>query len=277
MQRAVLALLRDAGISVEESARGYRPRVGLPDCDAKLLNPRNALEMLGASSRDVGFAGADWVQELDLGDALVEVLDTGLDPVRVVAAAPAALVREGWPPPAGRGLRIASEYERLARTWMCGLPADTRFIRSFGATEVFPPEDADCIVDNTATGATLAQNDLVVVDELLRSTTRLYASRAAMEQPETRARIEEIGLLLQSVLDARRRVMLELNVAPDALEAVVAILPSMRQATVAPLHGDDGFAVKAAVPRAGLPALIPELKRHGGQDIVVTSLAQIVS
>ena len=42
--------------------------------------------MLQAGSRDVGFAGADWVAELD--GRLDEMLDTGLDPVRLVAAAP---------------------------------------------------------------------------------------------------------------------------------------------------------------------------------------------
>ena len=34
------------------------------------------------------------------------------------------------------------------------LAADASFVRSYGATEVFPPEDADVIVDNTATGST---------------------------------------------------------------------------------------------------------------------------
>ena len=40
---------------------------------------------------------------------------------------------------------------------------------------MFPPEEADVIVDITATGETLAANGLVVVEELLSSSTRLYA------------------------------------------------------------------------------------------------------
>ena len=54
------------------------------------------------------------------------------------------------------------------------------------------------------------------------------------------------------------------------------LLPSLREPTVAPLHGDAGFAVKAAVPRAQLPQVIPEIKARGGTDIVVTRLSQIV-
>lgn len=279
MQGAVFTLLRDAGIRIEDTVRGYRPRVGLPDADVKLLKPRNVLEMLQTGSRDMGFAGADWVREMAISDQVVEVLDTQLDPVKLVAAAPAALVESGWPPADGRDtpLRVASEYELLTRCWMDGLDADTRFIRSFGATEVFPPEDADCVVDNTATGETLRSNGLVIVDELLHSTTRLFASVSAMENPVRRGRVEEVALLLKSVLDARQRVMLELNVPEERLDHVVEVLPSMRRATVSRLHGEDGYAVKAAVPRAQLPDLIPLLKRRGGQDIVVSKLAQIVS
>ena len=49
-------------------------------------------------------------------------------------------------------------------------------------------------------------------------------------------------VLVRSVLDARKRVMLEVNVPADRLEAVVAILPCMREPTIAPLHHDAGFA-----------------------------------
>jgi len=78
------------------------------------------------------------------------------------------------------------------------------------------------------------------------------------------------------VLEARSRVMLELNVSADRLERVVAALPCMREPTVAPLHGEGGYAVKAAVCRADLPSIIPTLRTAGGTDIVVTQPEQIV-
>jgi ATP phosphoribosyltransferase-like protein len=110
----------------------------------------------------------------------------------------------------------------------------------------------------------------------MRSSTRLYANPQTLERPAKRDRIERLVLLLRSVLDARQRVMLEVNVPADQLEAVIAALPSMREPTMSPLHGDQGFAVKAAVPRKDLPHVIPEIKARGGTDIVVTALAQIV-
>ena len=144
-------LLQDAGVAFQKDDRGYRPRVALPDTETKLLKPQNVVEMLHAGTRDVGFAGADWVAELQAD--LVEVVDTGMDPVRVVAAAPRELLVEGRLP--RRPLVVASEYEALTRAWVQAQGIDATFVRSYGATEVFPPEDADLIVDNTATGSTM--------------------------------------------------------------------------------------------------------------------------
>jgi ATP phosphoribosyltransferase len=272
MQEGVFALLADAGVRVGAGARGYRPAISLPDCEVKLLKPQNIVEMLDAGSRDVGFAGADWVAEL--GANVVEVLDTRLDPVRLVAAAPASLLGDGRLP--RRPLVVASEYEQLTRRWIGSQGLDASFLRSYGATEVFPPEDADLIVDNTATGATLEANNLIVIDELMCSTTRLYANPRTLEDLGRRRIVDHLVLLLQSVLEARRRVMLEVNVTPDRLEGLCAILPCMREPTVSPLHGAAGYAVKAAVPRAELAQVIPRIKAAGGTDIVVTALSNIV-
>lgn len=54
-----------------------------------------------------------------------------------------------------------------------------------------------------------------IVRSLKRSTTRLYANPKALDIPEKRERIEQIVLLLQSILEARGRVMLELNVPAE--------------------------------------------------------------
>lgn len=273
MQQGVVALLEEAGISVRLSDRGYRPNVNLPNTTTKILKPQNIIEMLHLGSRDVGFAGADWVSELEA--KLVLLCDTALDPVQIVAAAPKALLVDGALPT--RRIVVASEYERLTRSWIADSGLDATFVRSYGATEVFPPEDADCIVDNTATGSTLRENGLTIVGELLRSSTRLYANPRSLDVPEKRATIEGLVLVVNSVLEARKRVMLELNVSAEALAHVIEALPCMREPTISPLSGGAAFAVKAAVPRDALPTLIPKLKARGGTDIVVSKLTQIVA
>jgi ATP phosphoribosyltransferase len=272
IEPGVTTLLAAAGMELRAGPRGYRPVLSAPGYEVKMLKPQNIVEMLAAGSRDVGFAGADWVAEKSAD--LVELLDTGLDPVRMVAAAPESLVVNGALP--SRHLVVASEYERLTRGWIAKQGLDASFVHSYGATEVFPPEDADVIVDISATGETLAANGLVVVDELLRSSTRLYASPEALDSPGKKTAIDGLVLSLRSVIEARDRAMVELNVSREDLDSVIAILPSMREPTIASLHGGDGLAVKAAVPRSDLPALIPLLKERGATDIAVSRLEQIV-
>lgn len=272
MSDGVERLLADAGIQISATARDYRPNIAFAGFETKILKPRAIIEMLESGSRDLGFAGADWVAEAEAD--VIQLLDTGLDPVRLVAAAPASILQdENW---SSRPLVIASEYEQITRQWIEQQNLDATFLHSYGATEVLPPEDADCIVDNTATGSTLAANDLDIIDEIMTSSTRVYASPRALNDPAKRTKIEEFVMLMQSVLEARRRVMIELNVSGDALETVIEMLPCMREPTVAPLHGSAGYAVKAAVPREQLPTLIPAVKARGGTDIVVTTLNQIV-
>lgn len=272
MQDNVLRLLNDAGIRLTLGRRGYRPTLSLSGFDTKVLKPQNIVEMLHVGTRDIGFAGADWVAEIRAD--LVELLDTELDPVKIVMATPPGFLEDGLLPK--RPFTVATEYHRLVADWIAAQGLDARVVRTYGATEVFPPEDADCIVDNTATGETLRANGLEIGETLMESSTRLFAHARALDDPRKRDRIEHLVLLCRSVIDARSRVMIEVNVAKDALDEVCAVLPCMREPTISPLHHGAGFAVKAAVPRAELPRLIPRIKACGGSDIVVFTLAQIV-
>lgn len=279
LQDSVLELLKHAGIGVSLGGRAYRPSVSLENSEAKLLKPQNVVEMLGVGARDVGFAGADWAVEKQA--CLVELLDTGLNPVRIVAAAPRELLDARGNLPArglgGRRLVVASEYTEVAQRWIDRTGLDATILRTYGATEVFPPEDADLIVDNTSTGSTLQANGLVIIDEVMRSSTRLFASQAAAADPGKRGRLDELVMLLVSVLDARSRVMLELNVAPAELDGVLDVLPCMRQPTISPLRDSAGFAVRAAVPKADIASLVPRLKELGGADICISNVSQLVS
>ncbi len=272
LQEGVTALLRDAGIDLLAGERNYRPVFSIPGYEVKLLKPQNIVEMLHAGSRDLGFAGKDWVAEHQVD--LVQLLDTGLNPVRLVAAAPVEILENGKLPK--RPLVVASEYERLTRDWMDKRGMGDTFVHSHGATEVFPPEDASLIVDNTATGSTLQANDLAIVDELMTSSSCLYVNPRVMDDPGKRGRIESLVLLLQSVLDARDKLMLEVNVSEEKLAHLLELLPGLRAPTVSPLQEARAFAVRVAVPRHELPALIPLVKERGGTDLVVTRPSQIV-
>ena len=133
------------------------------------------------------------------------------------------------------------------------------------------------IVDNTATGRTLIENGLRIVAEIMSSSTCMFASKKAMQNPEKKKKILELKSLFESVIDARDRVMLEMNVPKESFDAVVNGLPSMRSPTVSPLHGDKGFAVKIAVKKSEVPNLLPRLRSLGATDILEYELKMVMA
>lgn len=267
----VVQLLNEAGFAVETDAEAYRPKVGLPGFEAKVMKPQNTPRLIELGAHDIGFTGLDWVVES--GAQLDEVMDLGFDPVRIAAAVPASFSETKAK---GRKIIVASEYETITHRFLDERGFNYLFLRTYGATEVFPPDDADMIVDNVGTGRTLQAHGLRILAVLMESTTRLVASPAAMKDPWKRERIVEMEMLLRGVLDARCRVMLEMNVPADRLEAVVGLLPCMRSPTVSALFGDSGYAVKAAVRREEANRLIPILKKNGASDILEYTFEKVV-
>ncbi len=267
----VVRLLNDAGFAVEAEAEAYRPSVGLPGFEAKVLKPQNIPRLVELGTHDLGFTGRDWVVES--GARLTELMDLGFNPVRLAAAVPMDFSEEDA---RRRRIIVASEYETIAGLFLAERGFEAVLLRTYGATEVFPPEDADMIVDNVATGRTLRAHGLRIFAELMESTTRLVADPAALRDPWKRERIEETMLLLRSVLDARNRIMLEMNVPADRLDGIIALLPCLRSPTVAPLFAGQGYAVKAAIPRSEAARLIPRLKKAGAGDILEYEFGKVI-
>jgi ATP phosphoribosyltransferase len=267
----VTRLFAEAGFPLCLAERTYRPLIAADWLDAKIMKPQNVGELLELGSHDAGFTGADWIRES--GADVAEILDLGFDKVRIVAAVPEGLDDGALKT---KKLVVATEYVGLAETWLSRTGYTYRLLRTYGATEVFPPDDADMIIDNTSSGQTLKDNGLRIIAVILESSTRFVASRQAMADPEKRGRIEELSMLFKAVLDGRDKVMLEMNVAKARFNELVAGLPAMRSPTVAPLYGDEGYAVKIAVKKDEVPGLIPRLKKLGAGDIVEYDLRKVV-
>ncbi len=267
----VSQLLSEAGIDVKLSTRSYRPYVSDKNIQVKIMKPQNIPSLIELGSHDAGFTGFDWV--LETGSKVQEILDLEFDPVQVVAAVPKDSTPEGLKE---RRIIVASEYPEISRDFLEKEEYNFVLIRTYGATEVFPPEDADMIIDNTSTGQTLRENQLKIVGSLLSSSTRFIANPKALQDPWKKEKIDELTLLFKSILDARKRVMLEMNVPKDQLEAVVKILPCMRSPTVSTLYQEEGFAVKAAILRSEASTIIPLLKKIGATDILEYEFRKVV-
>ena len=269
-------LFSEAGFPIFLADRTYRPLIGTSRSFnnwmlAKIMKPQNVGELLELGRHDAGFTGADWIKES--GSDVEEIMDLGFDKVQVVAAVPAG-TDEGEMK--NRKIVVATEYVNLAENWLRSGGWQYRLLRTYGATEVFPPDDADIIIDNTSSGQTLKENGLKIIATIMESSTRFVASKEAMANTEKRSRIMELAMLFKAVLDGRDRVMLEMNVSEDNFNELVTGLPAMRSPTVSPLCGSDGFAVKIAVKKDEVPEIIPRLKKAGATDIVEYDLRKVV-
>ena len=267
----VIALLSGAGIKVDLPERAYRPTVNQDDLEAKVMKPQNIGKLLELGSHDIGFTGRDWIQETNAD--VEEIMDLGFDKVRIVAAVPNAIDDKAL---AAKKVIVATEYEQIARRWLESRKQDFLIVRTYGATEVFPPDDADMIIDNTATGRTLVENGLRIVDTILTSSTCMFASKKALKDPAKKQKIMELKMLFEAVIDARDRVMLEMNCTKENFDKLVKGLPAMRSPTVAPLYGDNGYALKIAVKKGEVPKLLPRLRELGATDILEYELRKVL-
>ena len=267
----IAGLLNDSSLGFETNDRHYIPHIGDPDIEAKIMKPQNIAQLIELGSHDIGFTGYDWIIESDA--AIVELLDLKFDPVKIVSAVPEETDEDEL---GRRKVIVATEYERIATLYLKEKGFDYFLIRTFGATEAYPPRDADMIIDNMATGQTLGDHKLKVIDEIMASSTRFIANPKAMQDGRKREKIEELVMLFQAVLNARDRVMLEMNVPAEKLEEIVRILPCMRAPTVAPLFEGQGYAVKSAVKREETVKLIPQLKKLGASDILEYEFKKVI-
>lgn len=274
---SVYELLSDVGISIYLPDRTYFPITNQADLAFQVVKPQIVSNLLAGNKADIGFSGKDWVYENGVQDSVEEIMDLGFDGVRIVAAVPDTVDYEKL---IKSPVTIATEYQTLSRKWVEDKKIQGTIFRTWGTSEGFvqdtPDSIAQILIDNTSTGSSLHANHLKIVDTLMESSTRMYASKEALKDPEKKQKIMELKMLFQTVLNARNRVMLEMNVSKDKFDALVKGLPSMKSPTVSTLFGGDGYAIKIAVKKSEVPTLLPKLQSLGACDIVEYELRKVM-
>ena len=274
---SVYELLNDVGISIYLPDRTYFPTTNQEDLAFQVVKPQITSLLLANNKADLGFSGKDWVYENGVENDVVEIMDLGFDPVRIVAAIPEArdfdkILKEK--------AIIATEYQNLSKKWVDEKKFDGTIFRTWGTSEGFVQDTdesiAQILIDNTSTGSSLRANRLKIVDTLMESSTRMYASKEAMADEQKKQKIMALKMLFETVLNARSRVMLEMNVAKKDFDNLMKGIPSMKSPTVSPLFNNDGFAVKIAVKKSDVPTLLPKLQSLGATDIVEYELRKVM-
>ena len=280
LERATLELFDSADLSVlRNSAVDYKASIDDPRIsEVRILRPQEIPTYVAEGLFDFGITGRDWVEEtasdvISLGE-LAYSKATSL-PIRVVVAvAGDSPVQQVADLP--QGLRVSTEYPQLTRRYFAskGIDADIRL--SYGASEAKIPDIADCIVDITETGRAIRAAGLRILDTMLTSYTEVIVNRRSFADPAKKHAMQQIMTLLMGTLDARGKVLVKLNVAAESLQAVLALVPSLKAPTVNELAGDGGFAIETVVAKNQINILIPALKDVGATGILELPISKII-
>ncbi len=187
--------LGEAGLPVEVlRENGRRLFYRSEETEFIISRPSDVPVFVEYGAADVGIVGKDVLEEQRPN--VMELRDLGTGACRMILAAP-----EGKAENIRRAIshaevvRVATKFPNTARRYFDTLGRQAEIIELHGSVELAPLVGlAECIVDLSATGTTLRENDLVVLDEISYSTARLIANRGAY-----RLRHREVAALLDAM------------------------------------------------------------------------------
>ncbi len=278
LEEATIALFRQAGWNISARSRNYFPGIDDPDITCALVRAQEMGPYVANGTLDLGLTGKDWILETqaDVQEVAELVYSKSSDqPSRWVLVVPKDAPIQSVKDLEGK--KVATELVGFTKRWLAenGVAAEVEF--SWGATEAKVVEGlVDAVVEITETGSTIKAHGLRIVCDILHTETRLIANKQAMAEPWKKEKIEQIALLLDAALKARRKVALKLNVPAERLDEVVAILPSLHAPTVSHLYDRKWLAVETVVDNSLVRELIPRLRAAGAEGILEYELRKMV-
>ena len=181
--------LRAAGIDVPADIGRKLTLVTSDGTQLVFLRPTDVPAYVEFGAADCGITGKDVLWETDR--SVSELADLGFGYCRLcVAARRVDRYHEGAPFPTF--LRVATKFQRSAETYFADRDVPAEIIPLHGSVELSPLVGlADLIVDLVATGTTLREHDMVIVDTIAESTARFVVNPVRF-----RAKYAEITALL---------------------------------------------------------------------------------
>jgi ATP phosphoribosyltransferase len=277
LQDATIDLFARAGWRITLSARSYVPSIDDVEIECLMVRAQEMARYVETGALDAGITGHDWVMETEANvEELAELVyaKQRLARVRWVLAVPEdSDIRK---PADLAGKVIATEVVRTTEKYLARHGVTARVEFSWGATEVKVPQLADAIVEVTETGSSLRANRLRIVDTVLESATVFIMNREAAVDAWKREKAESLVLMLQGAIDATNKVGLMLNVRREDLDAVLGVLPALKNPTISTLSDPQWVAVNTILEEAVVRQILPKLKAAKAQGIVEYPLNKIV-
>lgn len=195
-----VAALKAAGLDTTGLADpGRQLIIRNPGVEYVIVRPTDAPAFVALGAADCGICGKDSL--LEASTDVVELVDLEYGACRFVVAEPACAGEATAEHYRRLGsIRVATKYPRITTAHYAKTGTQVEIVKLHGNIELAPLTGmAERIVDITATGTTLRENDLVVIEEVLSSTARFFSNTCAFR---TDARIVQLAEALQRGADA---------------------------------------------------------------------------
>lgn len=278
LQEATIGLFRRSGWSINVNSRSYFPEINDELIECAICRAQEMSRYVENETLDAGLTGKDWIAENNSDVHVVADLvysKVSARPARWVVAVPYDSEIKRLEDLAGK--KIATELVAYTRRYFDERGVAVTIEFSWGATEAKVVSGlADAIVEVTETESTIKAHGLRIIHEMMKTNTQLIANHRAWENPEKRKKIEQIALLLKGALRGEKMVGIKMNVPQDRMDHVVAMLPSLKSPTVAPLYRSTYYSVEIMVDRAIVRDLIPRLLENGAEGIIEYPLNKVV-
>lgn len=189
-------LLEELGLDIDVLRDSGRQLIIHTDAvDYIIVRPTDAPAFVARGAADCGICGKDSLVEAHLD--VVELADLGYGACKFVVARPKADTAPLYD--SARGfVRVGTKYPRIARAHFEARGAQVEIVKLHGNIELAPLTGlADCIVDITATGATLRENNLIAIEDVMESTARFFANPNAYRTDE---RVQDLTSKIESYL-----------------------------------------------------------------------------
>ncbi|MEL7162729.1 MAG: ATP phosphoribosyltransferase, partial [Bacteroidota bacterium] len=173
------------------------------------------------------------------------------------------------------GKRIATSYPTSLRLYLDeqGIEADIHEIS--GSVEIAPNIGlADAICDLVSTGSTLFKNGLEEQEVILKSEAVIAAS--PLIDAERKEILDRLLFRVKSVLEARNKKYLLMNVPTDKVPVITGLLPGMRSPTVLPLAEDGWSSVHTVIAEDRFWEIIDELREAGAEGILIVPIDKMI-
>ena len=136
------------------------------------VKPSDVAIYVERGAADIGVAGKDILLEYE--PDIYELLDLGIGKCKMAVAA-----KKDFRDDPGRTLRVATKFSNIAGSFYLSKGRDIDIIHLNGSIELAPILGlSDVIVDIVETGATLRENDLTVLEDVVPISARLIANKA---------------------------------------------------------------------------------------------------